>query len=65
LPFALAGLAMWLGGFLGSAYRIYAFFGEATWALYTVMVFYLGFALICNVALWVTFVYMKSKRAQT
>jgi hypothetical protein len=65
LPIGIAAMSIWLGGYLGSRHKIYIFFGEDTWGLYTFMLFYIGFAIISNLALWVIFTFMRLKRAHT
>jgi len=62
LPIGLAAMCIWLGGYLGSRHKGYLYYGEDTWALYTFMFFYIGLAIIFNVALWVILTYMRVKR---
>lgn len=52
-PLGLAEFGVKLGSYLANRHGIYVFSGEDTWALFTFMVFYLGLAVISNLALWI------------
>jgi hypothetical protein len=59
-PIILAIMAMNFGSYLANSRANYAFFGEGTWALLTLMVIYAGIAVVSNLVFWLTLI--RSKR---
>ena len=62
LPVGLSMLSIMLGSYLGSKHHIYLLWGEATWGIFIIMPFYIIFAIITNLVLWLLLAILKWRR---
>ena len=59
LPFGVAWMSCQFGSYLGEVHKNYVFFGEATMGLFFLMFYYIGFAIVANLVLWLILGFMK------
>ena len=61
LPIYLTAMSVKLGIYLADR-QVFIFHGEATWLHMIITFYYVGFAILSNLALWVSFTFMRLER---